>query len=181
MLRSRDGGKSWSKPVTACYRKGSRDGMPVPVLLPEAKGIALAIEDSGLHGTFKPVIVASSWTDAWSGGPVGGDSPKRWSALEEPLPAKTYAGAPYLVRLGDGATALSFQLAESGEMRESRMAVCLGDGRARSFGKPSFPFPDGKGQLWNALFVKDDKTITAISEATVDGRRGIWTVDGVLR
>lgn len=180
MLRSRDGGKTWSKPVTVSFRKDSRDGMPVPVLLPEVKGIAVAIEDNGLRGTFKPVIVASAWTRAWSGGPVAGESPKRWPALADPLPAATYAGAPYLRRLRDGVTVLSFQVAASGEMRDSRMAVCLGNGRAQQFGKPSFPFPEGRGQLWGSLFAKDGKTITAVTDATLDGKRGIWAVDGVV-
>jgi len=181
MLRSRDGGDSWSKPVSASYREGSRDGMPVPLLLPEAKGIAVAIEDNGLRGSFKPVVVASPWTDAWSAGAVDADSPRRRAALAEPLPARAYAGAPYLVRLRRDLTVLSFQLAENGEMRDSRMAVSLGDGGARDFGTPSFPFPDGERQLWNALFAKDRSTVTAVSEATIDGRRGIWTVDGVVR
>lgn len=179
MLRSRDGGREWSEPLAVSYRDGSRDGMPVPVLLPEVKGIAMAIEDNGLRGTFKPVIVASSWVDGgWKEAPVGGDSPKRWPALAERLPAQAYAGAPYLRLLRKGITVLSFQLAENGEMRDSRMVVALGDGRARNFGPLSRPFPDGGRQLWNSLFVKDENTVVAVSEATLDGRRGIWSVEG---
>ncbi|MCP5533611.1 MAG: exo-alpha-sialidase [Akkermansiaceae bacterium] len=182
MLRSRDGGKTWSGKVTVAFRKGSRDGMPVPLLVPRSKGIVVAIEDNGLRGTFKPVIVASSWArGGWSDGPVGGDSPRRWPALEDPLPTRAYAGAPYLCRLGDDVTVLSFQLADNGRMEDSRMVVCLGNGRARDFGKTTHPFPEGERQLWNSLFTKDGSTVTAVSEATIDGVRGIWTVDGKLR
>lgn len=179
LLRSRDGGESWSEPLAVSYREGARDGMPVPVLLPEVKGIAMAIEDNGLRGSFKPVIVASSWIDGgWKSAPIRGESPQRWPALAERLPARAYAGAPYLRWLRDGVTVLSFQLAANGEMKDSRMAVALGDGRARDFGALSFPFPEGERQLWNSLFVKDEETVLAVSEATLDGVRGIWVVEG---
>lgn len=181
LMRSRDGGATWRGPEAVSFRAGSRDGMPVPALLPEVEGIALAIEDNGLRGGFKPVIVASTWKDGgWPGGPVGGDSPRRWAALAEPLDPEAYAGAPYLCRVRAGVTVLSFQLAENGEMRDSRMAVSVGDGRARDFGEPDFPFPEGAGQLWNSLFVKDEETVTAVTGARLDGRRGIWAVDGVV-
>lgn len=182
MLRSRDGGKTWSGKETVSFRKGSRDGMPVPMLVPQAKGIVVAIEDNGLRGTFKPVIVASSWAGGgWTDGPVDGVSRKRWEALADPLPARAYGGAPYLCRLREDLTVLSFQLAENGRIEDSRMAVCVGNGRAQDFGKTSHPFPDGGRQLWNSLFAKDHDTVTAISEATVDGVRGIWTIDGQVR
>ncbi|GAA5484488.1 sialidase family protein [Haloferula sargassicola] len=178
MVATADGGKSWAEPQTVSFRAGSRDGMPVPTLLPEVGGIAVAIEDNGLGGAFKPVILGTSWTGSWSGGPVEGESRQRWSALREPLAAKTYAGAPYLRWLRRGVTVLSFQLAESGDMADSRMAVCLGNGRARDFGEPAFPFPEGEGQLWNSLFVKNEHTITAVTQARIDGRAGVWAIDG---
>jgi hypothetical protein len=74
-------------------------------------------------------------------------------------------------------------LSESGDMKQSRMAVSLGNDRARDFGEPLFPFPitSGGPQLWNALFIKDERTVTAISETSQNGTRGIWAVDGVLQ
>ena len=59
LLRSFDKGKTWSKPEAISMRKGSRDGMPVPIYLPHRKEIAVAIEDNGIRGLFKPVIVRS--------------------------------------------------------------------------------------------------------------------------
>jgi hypothetical protein len=183
MLRSADNGLTWSPSERITFRKNSRDGMPVPIVATDLDCILLAIEDNGLHGTFKPVIVSTTLErGGWRDGPVGGDSPRRWSALAKPLDRKTYAGAPYLRRFPNGRFVLSYQLAESGNMRESRMAVSLGSNRARDFGEPSFPFPDGAGgaQLWNALFIKNDRTITAITETTRNGVHGIWAVDGTL-
>lgn len=184
MMRSRDNGRTWSKAETICFRKGSRDGMPVPVVARNGSAIAVAIEDNGLSGTFKPVIVSTRLaSDGWRDGSVGGDSPFRWSALAKPLPATTYAGAPYLRQLADDRFVLSFQMSASGDMKESRMAVSLGNDRARDFSEPVFPFPDHSGgaQLWNALFIKNARTVTAISETSQNGVRGIWAVDGTLQ
>lgn len=182
LLRSRNGGRMWDKPETVSFRAGSRDGMPVPALLPEVKGIAVAIEDNGLRGTFKPVILGTSWVGGgWRDDVVDGDHRGRWPALAVRLPAETYAGAPYLRWVRKGVTVISFQLAESGDMNDARMAVCLGNGRAEDFGESSFPFPEGRRQLWNSLLVKDESTITAVSEATVDGVRGIWAIDGEIK
>lgn len=182
LLRSQDGGATWSGAERVSFRKGHRDGMPVPLVDADRKRIHLAIEDNGLSGAFKPVIVSTMLErGGWRGGHVDADSGDRRGALAHPLPAASYAGAPYLRRFPGGPCALSFQLAKSGDMNHSRMAVCLGTPDARDFGKPSYPFPEGKhAQLWNALFVKNADTLTAISETTLRGTRGIWIVDGRL-
>ncbi|WP_193212799.1 exo-alpha-sialidase [Luteolibacter marinus] len=184
MLRSKDNGRHWSAPETISFRKGSRDGMPVPVLSRDGKSVFVAIEDNGLSGTFKPVIVATPIDGGgWRKGAVDGDSPFRWRALAEPLPASTYAGAPYLRQLADDRFVISFQLAASGQMRDSRMAVAIGDANARNFGSPSFPFPEtpGRAQLWNAVFIPGEDRVMAISETSLKGTRGIWTVSGRIR
>ena len=182
LLRSRDMGRTWGPPECVSFRKKHRDGMPVPVVADDK--IFLAIEDNGLSGKFKPVIVATLLDGGgWRSGAVPGDSPMRWGALNTPLPAPSCAGAPYLRRFPGGKFLLSFQLADSGDMRQSRMAVALGNEQARNFGAPTFPFPNtgAPPQLWNALFIKDKNTVTAISQTCYKGRMGIWTVDGKLR
>lgn len=179
VLRSNDGGVTWSGAERVCFRARHRDGMPVPLLLADGRTIALAIEDDGLSGAFKPVIVTTS--DEWRSGAVLGDGPRRWSALALPLPETTYAGAPYLCRMADGTIVLSYQESAAGSLEASRMVVCIGNQQARAFTARSLPFPDGQPQLWNALFAKGPKTVTAISTATIGGRQGIWTVDGTLR
>jgi len=179
LIRSKDGGQTWSPTERVSFRKGFRDGMPVPVLAPELKRTFLAIEDNGIHGAFKPVILGLGETRQAT--PVSGDSPARWSALEKPLEPATYAGAPYLVRMPDRRFVLSFQIAGSGNMKDSRMAVCVGNTKAESFGAPGYPFKETGGpQLWNSLFVKDDKTLIAISETTIGGVRGVWSLEGRL-
>jgi hypothetical protein len=178
---SSDRGLTWTAPKRFSCRAGSRDGMPVPVLSADAKSIFVAIEDNGLSGAFKPVILTTPSAGSFS--PIDARSPHRHAALATPLPALAYAGAPYLRILPGGSAVLSFQLADSGNMRESRMAVCLGDPQARSFGPPSFPFPAATGapaQLWNALLIKNPKTVTAISETTLDSKPGIWAIDGEI-
>lgn len=180
MIRSLDGGDTWSPVERVSFRKNHRDGMPVPVLAPDLKQSFLTIEDNGVHGAFKPVIL--DITGAKEAAFVSGDSPKRWSALSKPLAAATYAGAPYLTRLPDRRFVLSFQIAESGNLRDSRMAVCVGNMKAESFGEPTYPFGEtGGSQLWNSLFVKDAGSIIAVSETTIQGVRGVWAVEGSIR
>ncbi len=181
LMRSSDNGRTWSKAERIAMRKGHRDGMPVPLLLAGGRGIAVAIEDNGLASErFKPVILHTSLANNWRSGPVDGDSPRRWGALAEPLPPAWYSGGPFLRQLPSGETVLSYQESEDGTLNRCRMAVCVGDENARDFTNRTYPLPlDPKGnQAWNSLFVKDARTLTAISNATVKGVRGIWAIDG---
>jgi hypothetical protein len=184
MMRSKDNGVHWDGAEKISFRKGSRDGMPVPVLAKNGRTVAMAIEDNGLSGTFKPVIIASKLrNNGWREGSADGESSRRWGAMAKPLAPGTYAGAPYLRQLAGGEFVLSFQHAESGDMKQSRMAVSIGSQDARNFAPPTFPFPDdqGKSQLWNSLFIKNDRTVTAVSETSRNGVFGIWAVDGALK
>jgi hypothetical protein len=90
-----------------------------------------------------------------------------------------YAGAPYLVQLPTGETLLSCQSDEGGPAKP-QMVVYVGDENARGFSNPSVPFalpPDVAGN-WNALFLKDSRTVVALSSTTAEGVRGLWAVDG---
>jgi len=180
LLRSFDGGESWGEPETVSFRAGFRDGMPSPLLLNDGKGIALAIEDNGFNGNLQPAIVLTSLEDNWHSGSVGGDSPRRWGALNPQIPSGAYAGAPSLRQLPSGPTLLSFQQDDSGDLWKSQMVVCIGDANARNFAHPSHPFPitTGTPQLWNSLFVKNATTVTALSSTTIDGVYGVWSIDG---
>ena len=186
MLRSWDSGETWGDPERVSYRARRRDGMPVPVFLNDGRGIAMAIEDNGLSGAFKPVIVYTPVEDNWQSGVVTGESERRWGALATPLNAVFYAGAPYLRQFPTGETVLSFQSAEGrerpGVLDFSRMAVYVGDREARDFVNRSFPFdvPGDASGLWNSLFIKNATTVTAISGTVVDGVRGLWAIDGRL-
>ncbi|MHB8898065.1 MAG: sialidase family protein, partial [Thermoguttaceae bacterium] len=182
-LRSLDGGRTWLRPEPVAFRPGHRDGMPVPLLLPGGNRIALAIEDNGLAGHFKPAILTLSVTDARPL-PIGADDERRQSALADTLPDEVYAGAPYLVGIPTGATVLSVQSTEDrGEPHahpNSQMVIYVGDNTAHQFAARSVPFEgltDAPG-LWNSLFVKDAETITALSTTTIDGIQGLWAIDG---
>jgi hypothetical protein len=186
VLRSRDAGRTWTLPETVSVRAGHRDGMPVPLRLRDGSGIVISIEDDGLvAGPFKPVIV---WipADGRLQGVVRGDSPRRWSALrdEDQLPVAAVGGAPYLVQFPGGETVLSYQGTEGrrGDWTHSTMVVGLGDEKAKSFSRKSEPFrvPEGRGALWNSLFVKNDTTVTALT--STNGYSGaiheLYVVDG---
>src|SRR5690606_25497878 len=97
MMRSHDGGETWEPPRRVAFRSGHRDGMPVPLGLRGQNELVLAIEDEGINGLFKPVIVATQIKNNWNDGYIDGASSHRWSALAEPLPPEVYAGAPYIV------------------------------------------------------------------------------------
>jgi hypothetical protein len=189
MMRSFNNGTTWKKHEVISFRNGSRDGMPVPLLLHGGKDLVFSIEDNGLKGTFKPVIVHTSLADNWRSGTVTGTSNKRWPALcpEEDLAADIYAGAPYLIQLSSGETILSVQ---SGEGRETPsvldhalMQVYVGDSTAHGFKCKSTPFPFvGNGAtnvLWNALCQIDDSTVMATSYISgLPKDNGVWTVTG---
>lgn len=180
LLRSRDGGRTWSQAERIGFRKDHRDGMPVPLLLVGGRGIAVAIEDNGLAGErFKPAILHTTLRDNWRSGAVDGDSPRRWRALAEPLDPTWYAGAPFLRQLPSGETLLSFQESEDGTLKRCRMAVCVGNENARNFTNKTYPLPLGPdgNQAWSSLFVKDARTVVAVMTATVDGVRGVWAID----
>lgn len=188
MMTSHDSGATWSKPQTISMRQGSRDGMPVPIYLPHSKEIAVAIEDNGLRGLFKPVIVRSA--KRWSEGAITGDSPQREEALatEWQLHDTIYAGAPYLIQLGKKHTILSIQSTEGRKGRDHRyanMQVYVGDKDARNFRNRTTPMPQilaNGNALWNSICAIDSKRVIAVMSVVgaLDGKNGIWTVIGEL-
>ncbi|MDR1809376.1 MAG: T9SS type A sorting domain-containing protein [Prevotella sp.] len=189
LLRSFDNGATWSGAETISFRAETRDGMPVPVYLQDDKGIAMAIEDNGINGTFKPVIVHTTVADNWSSGLVAGNSTRRWHALRSDyqLPTGVVGGAPYLIQLHSGETLLSFQ---SGEGRNTpdthtyaNMQVYIGSNEAKDFSRKSSPFPllPAEAQaLWSSLCQISDTTVMAVSSlgGMGSGNNGIWTATG---
>jgi hypothetical protein len=189
LIRSFDNGETWSAAEKISFRAGTRDGMPVPVYLQNSKGIALAIEDNGINGTFKPVIVHTTVADNWSSGFVAGNSTRRWHALRSDyrLPTDVVGGAPYLIQLLSGETLLSFQ---SGEGRDTpythtyaNMQVYIGTDEAKDFSRKSSPFPllPATAQaLWSSLCQTSDTTVMAVSSlgGMGSGNNGVWTATG---
>ncbi|MCF0196789.1 MAG: hypothetical protein HUK03_06085 [Bacteroidaceae bacterium] len=193
MRRSFNGGRTWLPGTeVVAYRSGSRDGMPVPVYLKNKKGIAVAIEDPGFMGTFKPMVVHTDAADNWKSGVVDGSSAHRWSIFANSadyLPSAVYCGQPYLLQLPTGETVYS---AASGEDRDpntsdnhGRMAVYVGNSSAKNFIARSFPFPftndPNARAIWNSIMQYNDSTLMAV--CTVEGeisKVGIWTSEGKI-
>lgn len=188
LMRSFDEGRSWGYAQKISFRAGARDGMAVPIYLPHSGEIAVAIEDNGIRGHFKPVIVRT--TNNWRDGFVAGNDPRREEALTESCAphASVYAGAPYLIRLGEKQTILSIQSTEGrkgSNHRFANMQVYVGDKNARKFCNRSTPLPDldeNGSALWNSLIQIDDTTVLAVMSVNglEQGKNGIWTVKGQL-
>ncbi len=194
MMRSRSatekGARIWLRdPVVVCYTVGARDGMPVPLVLQNDRGIALAIEDDGFGGGFQPGILYTSLEDNWTSGTRYGDSSDRWIGTIGGEPRG--GGAPYLIQLKTGETVLSTQtnsLADTrnapwDDMYKFRQFVYVGNALARNFQCYSIPFPfmdePDQGCVWNSLCQINDSTIMAVAE--VHGhpsQNGIWTNEG---
>ena len=194
LMRSMDSGKSWSASENVAYRAGSRDGMPVPVLLNDKSTIALSIEDNGIDGDFKPVTVRTDLADNWKSGSVDAQNNKRDRSIvkEKQLSTEMYAGAPYLAQLPQGETLLSFQSSQCRDgigLENSLMRVYIGDNQAKNFSSASTPFTtelikENGNALWNAITVIDDSTIIATSSITtgdLSKPNGIYIVKGTIK
>lgn len=183
LLRSTDGGKTWSQGQRIVFRSNHRDGMPAPLILLHNRGIVVAIEDNGLSGDrFKPAIIHMALSADWRMPVIDGVSPFRQSALALPLDPQTYAGAPYLVQLPSGPTLLSYQESFDGTLDHCRMAVCVGTEDAADFANKNYPLETDHNipQAWNSLFVRDSNTVTALLTTSVKGVLGLWAIDGYL-
>ena len=188
LMRSFDEGKTWSYAEKVSFRAGRRDGMAVPIYLPHSGEIAVAIEDNGVRGRFKPVIVRTG--NNWKDGFVSGNDPRREEALAERCAVHDtiYAGAPYLIRLGDKHTLLSIQSTEGRKgtnHKFANMQVYVGDKDARRFCNRSTPLPDlneNGSALWNSLAQIDDTTVIAVMSVggMERGKSGIWTIKGKI-
>lgn len=188
LLRSLDNGVSWGKPQTVAFRAGHRDGMPVPLLLRDDGDIVLAIEDNGFApgAQLQPAIIRTTRAANWHQPIVVGTSPQRENALAMPLPPTVYAGAPYLRQLPTGETVLSCQSREGGNTGRVRarpqMVVYIGDRVARHFAHRSVPveLPGDVAGSWNSLFIKNSRTVTALTATRINGRNGLWAIDGYV-
>ncbi|MBI5835181.1 MAG: exo-alpha-sialidase [Armatimonadetes bacterium] len=162
-VASTDDGRTWSAPRRVSFRPGHRDGMPVPVLRPDG-ALWLAIEDNGYRGAFKPMLVD----------PANGD---RWPVAPGLAP-DVYAGAPYVVGLPDGRLVVSCQSADG--LAQAQMAVWLSDATGRAFGAASRPFALDAGVrgYWNSLWLRDARTVVALSGTRVGEVAGLWAIDG---
>jgi hypothetical protein len=128
---------------------------------------------------------AKNWQDA----PVLRSDLRREEALtpECVVHDTVYAGAPYLIRLGESHTLLSIQSTEgrSGtNERKANMQVYVGDKDARNFRNCSTPMPSlpqNGNALWNSLCQIDDQHVIAIMSVSGVKPGGIWSVIGKIK
>lgn len=183
-LRSFNNGKTWTAvPEIVSFRKGSRDGMPVPVYMAKTKEIVFSIEDNG-YTNFKPYIIHISASGKRIE-TVTAHSSHRKYALHDSLPAAVYAGAPYLRMLTNGNTILSYQSTQfrqgKNDVGNAEMVVTTGDSSGMNFTNPTIPFkiPTGKTALWNSVTVLKNGTIVALTSTnTYSDHTEVWMIKG---
>lgn len=183
MMESTDNGCTWSQPRKICFRRGSRDGMPSPILLSDGNTIAMAIEDL-VGGTMRPVIATTTLTDNWNTIATPDKTTIRWDALTAKASNNTlYSGAPQLRMFPTGETILSYQstwgrdYSTLNNENNSDMVVAIGDNQAKNFSKKTKPFnlstlpyTDSQGTiyrtaLWSSILVVDDKSVIAMTSS----------------
>jgi len=190
MLSADEHGAHWTRrPHIVSYRQGHRDGMPVPLLLRGDTVIAMAIEDNGCGRDFKISIIRDAVADGWSR-VVSGSDPAREYALTnfaKPDDGNVYAGAPYLVKMADGKTALSFQcnkyMLKKDVAKNCQPTVMVGDESARNFNHATTPFhlPDTKTGLWSSLCaLRNGEVIllTTTGAFSSYGHDELWMIKG---
>ena len=182
VFRSMDNGLSWTtKPQIVSFRKGRRDGMPVPILLKATNELLFSIEDNAV-GEFKPSIIRTGIDGKWNTIADEASVNRTW-ALAQPLPDSVYAGAPYLRQLQTGETILSYQATteRNKDWNQACMFVAIGDKEGKNFGQQSIPFavPLNKHGLWNSLCVLDDNTVIALTSTNAFANNTeVWMIKG---
>jgi hypothetical protein len=166
MVSSLDNGVTWSQnPKTVSFRKNRRDGMPVPQIIGDE--IVMIIEDNNID-RFKPYTVRTKISDNWSK-PVLANSPNRDYSLAKHVQDSIYMGAPYLIKLPNNETLISYQTNEnrSNNWELSTMEVAIGNTSAKKFNRITqpFPVPYDKEAKWNSLALWDNQTIVALASS----------------
>lgn len=183
MIASKDNGLRWTAAKRVAFTPKVRDGMPVPLLLNDRKGIVFFIEAVENHRS--PEVIWSSLKANWNySGLATSDNGRRWFGSIDPI----WGGAPYALQLPSGETILSMQT-EGGrkldrykEWKKNTVVVMVGNSVAKNFGSPSWPYPDlpiTEGRYFCSLFLKDKHTIVLISTRNYsNGRSEIFWKEG---
>ncbi|RDV13050.1 exo-alpha-sialidase [Pontibacter diazotrophicus] len=184
MVRSTDNGATWSHPVQVAYTPGMRDGMAVPLVLQDEKGIVFPVES--VNNTASPWIVWSSLEARWDYAGVGTiQNERRWLATREPI----WGGAPFIIQLPTGETVLSVQdrggRAIGSDWKKNTMLVLVGNSVAKNFTNISYPWPDlplNEGAYYSSLFLKDPQTLVIITTRNyADGHSEVYWKEGHIQ
>lgn len=164
LIRSKDNGSTWTTPFTVAYAAGKRDGMPVPLILQDNKGIVFPVES--VRDSQSPYILWSSTDGNWNYAGAGNlGNQRRWLARQG-----NFGGAPYLIQLNTKETVLSCQetgdRAIGSDFKKNTMKVYMGNSSARNFTNVTTPWPNlpaNEGAYYSSLFQKDNDTIWLIT------------------
>ncbi len=187
--RSFDMGKTWSPAERVCFRPGTRDGMPVPILTEKGE-IIVIIEDNGQPGYsgFRATTVRCTLEDNWKT-VVDADSPNREIIFPAGSEHRNYkSAAPYLRQLWTGETIASWQ----GDHYDRKgfpeaqynMFVAVGDKDARNFKAVTAPFiiPHDSHALWNSVTAVGDSSVIALASIGSPTKgNSIYMVKGYAR
>lgn len=187
LLQSADNGLHWSlHPAPVSFRKGFRDGMPVPVVDKIKSQTWFAIEDNG-SGNFKPILIRSQRGFKWEK-TIDGNATDRLQPLVNSLPDSVYAGAPYLSQLPNGQLLLSYQGTEgrTNKMEFAEMKMAIGTAAGNDFTPldPPFVLPANASGLWGSMMVLDDFTVVALTSTNAyaaNRSSEVWMIKGRLR
>lgn len=182
MMISDDEGLSWTNKQSVAYTSGKRDGMPVPVVLREGKGLAFAIES--VESSHAPYILKSSLSNKFE------DDTQVSRYLAASVNLVDFGGAPYLIQLSSGETILSCH--DTGgrtigsDWMKNTMYVLIGDEEAENFENVSYPFPDlpaNEGAYFNSICALDSHTIIALASRNFsdDHSEVYWVTGTVVR
>jgi hypothetical protein len=186
LMTSSNNGQSWSMGKEIAFMKGGRDGMPIPLVLKDNKGIVVAIES--VHSKKSPYMLWSSMKKKWDYKTLPFEANgRRWFGAA----GKLWAGAPYIIQLPSGETVVSVQdtggrkINRYTDWKKNTMLVMIGNSIAKNFTNVTYPWPNlpvTEGAYFNSLFVKNDSTIVAVSTRNfADKHSEVWIKEGHVR
>ena len=167
MMSSKSNGKRWSKPKRVAFTAKRRDGMPVPLVLKNNKGIIFSVE--AVENERSPEIIWTSNKANWNYKSVGTTkNGRRWYGSVDPV----WGGGPFMTQLPSGEVIMAMQT-EAGRKidrykgwKKNSVLVMVGNSVAKNFRDLSFPYSDlpiNEGRYFCSLFLKNDSTVVLVS------------------
>jgi hypothetical protein len=181
MVKSDDNCITWSQPKEVAYTPGMRDGMAVPLVLKDNKGIVFPIES--VNNSKSPWITWSSLSAKFNYRTPGNTlNARRWLATS----LNVWGGAPYIIQLPSGETILSVQDAGGrtigSDWKKNTMLVMSGNTIAKNFTNVSYPWPNlpgTEGAYYSAMMLKNDSTLVMVSSRNFsDGHSEVYWKEG---
>jgi hypothetical protein len=184
MVSSTDNGITWGSSRSVAYTAGMRDGMAVPLVLKDNKGIVFPIES--VNNSKSPWVVWSSLAAKFNYAGAGTlQNNRRWLATTENI----WGGAPYIIQLPTGETILSCQDAGGrsvgSDWKKNTMLVLTGNSMAQKFTNITYPWPSlpaNEGAYYSSLFLKDAATLILVTTRNfADGHSEIYLKEGQIQ